>query len=341
MKSKEPSTRAELVRLRRSQKSQERLTRAVQKSHTPSMTQSVVIRGGGRGTPVMNRTSSPVRRHVTIPLNKSGTEMLLPSMPLVKPGWRILSGFLVILFCLSIIYATSAEPFQVIKPVFIGLKRLTANDVEAVSKLSGKSIFSVNPTDLKKKLEEAYGELTDISITLSLPAGVSISMRERKPILAWKHGDYVRWIDAEGVIFLPRGEAGNIITIQGETKPPLIAPEKDLNNITLPSPDGALLPSSSPINEKAQQNQMDPTILAASLKLSTILAPNTDLAYSGIAGLGWVDPNGIKIYIGLSLENLDSKIDLYQSIAKKLAVLGIEPTMISVERISSPYYRLD
>jgi len=52
-----------------------------------------------------------------------------------------------------------------------------------------------------------------------------------------------------------------------------------------------------------------------------------------------IDPGGWKVYVGLDLSDLGTKIAEYQAIIKKLDLQGIRPVMVSVEHIDAPFFR--
>ena len=85
--------------------------------------------------------------------------------------------------------------------------------------------------------------------------------------------------------------------------------------------------------------QMDPTVMAAILKLSTMMPEGTVLAYSDLDGLGWVDAKGWAVYIGLSMSHIDQQMMVYKAVVDELSKNGITPSMVSVEHVNAPFYR--
>jgi len=90
-----------------------------------------------------------------------------------------------------------------------------------------------------------------------------------------------------------------------------------------------------------EPERLDPGLLLTAQKLSGLLPAGTALAYSRAGGLGWQDSNGTYVYIGSNVENFDQKFALYQQIAAELSNRGIQPALISVEYLNTPYYRLE
>jgi phenylalanyl-tRNA synthetase beta subunit len=57
--------------------------------------------------------------------------------------------------------------------------------------------------------------------------------------------------------------------------------------------------------------------------------------------LGWNDSRGFQVYVGSDLQDITAKMNMIEEIVKTLTKANIQPTLISVEQINAPYYRLD
>ncbi len=325
--------RSEKIRQRKNQRSQERVTRAASVARAGAMASpSVTVRGRGMGRPILNRASTQPRRKFYVSLDAVGAEISMPAIPMVRPGWRLISGILVVGMVMMIFLLNNAPAFQVKSAHITGLGRLTLPDVEAVLDLNGKSIVTVAPDTLKAELKEAFPELSAVSVSVWLPSGVSIAVRERQPVLAWKTKDVVTWIDAEGAMFGPRGDVGNLLMVQSAEKPPL--------GPTLIPVSGATTKASSPAVNPASQ-RVDTQVITAAAVLATQMPAESSMVYSSANGLGWTDPRGWQVYFGLNLDNIAEKLSLYKAIADQLTQKGIRPVVISVENVYAPFYRLE
>ncbi len=323
--------RSEKIRQRKSQRSQERVTRAASFARAGAMASpAVTVRGRGMGRPLLTKASTQPRRKYYVSLDAVGAEISMPAIPMIRPGWRLISGILVIGMVMMVFLLNNAPAFQVKAAHISGLQRLTLADVEAVIDLKGKSIVTVDPGTLKTELKEAFPELSAVSISVSLPAGVSIAVRERQPVLAWKTKDIVTWIDADGAMFGPRGDAGRLLTIESADKPPL--------GPTLIPVSGSAAPVQA-VDPASQR--VDTQVITAAAVLSTQMPAESSMVYSTSDGLGWTDPRGWKVYFGLSLDNITEKVALYQAIVDQLTQKKIKPTVISVENVYAPFYRLE
>jgi len=324
--------RSEKIRQRKNLRSQERVTRAASFARAGTMAgPSVTIRGRGMGRPILAKASTQPRRKYYVALDASGAELSMPAIPMIRPGWRLISGILVVGMVMMIFLLNNAPAFQIKSTHITGLQRLALADVEAVIDLNGKSIVTVAPSTLKTELKEAFPELSAVSVSVSLPAGVSIAVRERQPVLAWKTKDVVTWIDSEGAMFGPRGDVGSLLTVESSEKPPL-------NSILIPVSGPTTAPA--PVVDPSLQ-RVDTQVIAAAAILATQMPEQSSMVYSSSDGLGWADPRGWKIYFGLKLDNIAAKLTLYQAIVDQLTQKMIVPAVISVENVYAPFYRLE
>jgi hypothetical protein len=98
MATKQPVSRADVVRTRRSNILQDHTEKKVQQIKQSSASIPVItMRTGMMGTPVVQRASQRPRLKLNVPLNSKGVEMRLPAIPLIHPTWRLLSGSLVLI----------------------------------------------------------------------------------------------------------------------------------------------------------------------------------------------------------------------------------------------------
>lgn len=86
---------------------------------------------------------------------------------------------------------------------------------------------------------------------------------------------------------------------------------------------------------------IDPVVNNAIRKLSAMMPAGTTLVYNSKNGVGWNDPNGWNVYVGTDLSNLDQKLIVYRSVVAYVQQAHYKPSMISVEYVHAPYYRLE
>jgi cell division septal protein FtsQ len=326
------ASRAQEVRSRRSQHLTQKAASAGSRAYKPVQTAPVFARSSAYSIPasgVQNR--SKVRRKLYYSLDAAGTEIQLPALPLIQPGPRLISGAIVLLFGAIIIAFLSMSSFQVSKLTISGLSRLSAADVQTVMALDNLPVVMIDPQIVKAELTKAFPDLTNINVSISLPASVKVTVKERQPVLVWSRGDQTQWIDSEGAIFPVRGDVGQLLTIQSEENPPLVASSSST----------AKLASLGKAGNSQTSQTMDLSVLTAAQKLRLLAPADTTLIYSSQNGLGWNDPQGWKVFIGLNLDDMDTKMAEYQAIVKQLTDQGIKPQMVSVEHVHAPFYRME
>ncbi len=348
--SNQPSqNRAEDIRRRRAQRSQQHVGNVVSRVSSPVQSRPVLVRGSGYGTPVHRQAGTRARRQFYVTMESSGAELRLPSLPLIRPGWRLLSGLLVVFLAVGIFSLWNSPFFRISSIDVEGLQRLNASDLEAEIALENLSVIEVNPQTVQAKIEQSFPELTDIAITVELPNIVTVTARERQPVLAWQEGDQTSWVDVEGFIFQPRGEAGALVTVQSNDNiplAPLTASEITQDSAsTDPSADpaGVLKEASilSGSNAALPHRLANLQLLSATLQLVKKLPEGTALVYDQANGLGWNTAEGYQVFIGKDLKNFDEKYTMYQVILQQLQDQGIQPSLISVEHLNAPFYRLE
>lgn len=332
------TSRADEVRKRRLQNSQKKARQVTHSVRYAAETPQVFVRGG-YGTPVINRTQNRARRKVTARGGKTLAASLLRALPVLNIGWRLLSGIMVLVLGALIYLVSTAPEFRVAAPEISGLQRINPADIEAVVGIHNVPIFMVDPAQIQTDLEKAFPELTNLSVEIALPAQLKIAAVERQPVLSWQYGDQTSWVDAEGVIFPARGELStSLLTVQAEDAPPTTAVESaeaDTEN-SEEATDEQQEATAEPVKQ-----YLDPTVLNATLQLHSLLQSDEVLEYSPSNGFGWNDPQGWKVFVGTTLDNLDAKLQVYQALVERLNQQGIHPSMISVEFLHAPFYRLE
>lgn len=330
------TNRSQQVRQRRTNRSRSRIEKAANSISTPQVT----VRGAGLGSPVLQRTSSRPRRVYTVAFQNTGRAYSVPA-PTIRLGWRALSGLLVIGLIVLISFGLNSEQFKVEKPVIEGASRVSVNDIEAVLKLNGHSVFTIDPFAARVDLEKSFPELQNVSVLVGFPNQVSVSFSERTPVLAWKLKDQTLWIDAQGTIFNARGEApADLLAITSADNPPqaVIAPTPGA------TPESNELPSVlqvKPVEIAPQPVQMDLKIMSSALMLNGQKPKDTKLVYSEKEGLGWHDSRGWDVYFGKTLDDLEMKISMYQAIIDQLEQKGITPSYVNLEYLNAPFYRVE
>ncbi len=356
------ANRSEDLRRKRTQRSQKRINTVSSRIVNPVNPRPVIVRGNAFGTPIHRQAGTRARRQFYLTMDQTaGSELRLPAFPLINPGWRLASGLLMILAAIGIFSLWNSPYFQVSSVEVNGLERLSAEEVNKTLNLANTSIVEVDAKAVHDKLMAAYPELIDAQVQVEMPNFVTVTARERKPVMAVKKGDQVSWIDTDGVIFPAHGDAGSLLTINTDDDLPTVAQVDPAQMATLIADSGnsdTAATQAASVNSTNQAGgasasangqaanptgprKVDPELVAAAQQLSQKLPAGTQIIYSKQNGLGWTDPGGWNVYIGKDLTDFDQKYAMYQKIASYLSEQGLKPVLISVEQLNAPYYRLE
>lgn len=283
------------------------------------------------------------RRRYDVTLDVPGAELQLPSLPMVKVGWRALSGLLALMMiaCLFILWKSPA--FQVTTVEAEGLERLTVANLNAVLDVLGNSVFSLDPMVMEQALIRYFPELDDISVNVGLPAHVSVYVTERQPVLSWYQDAREVWVDAEGVAFIPRGNPGELVRIQGYGDTP-----EAIADVKVPPadslPDGSIYIPAIEMDssgEAVEPARLPVDLVQAILILGGQIPAGIQLVYDSQHGLGWEDPLGWQVYFGTQTSDMAQRMVVYQGVVDYLIDHGLQPELVSVEYLHAPYYRME
>jgi len=284
----------------------------------------VMVRGdiGGPPLPLRKTTKSRAKRRFDLILNVPGAEMRLPALPQVSIDMRLLSAFLVAVLGLLIYYLWNSPSFHVEGARIVGLQRLNSRDVNAIMNLEGESIFVIDPHLVEQKAREAFPEFAEVKVDVGLPAIVDIAIVERLPILTWRQDGRTVLVDANGIAFPQRDQAGATpaVVVEAFGSPPVLHKEAKLDG--------------SPVRFIPVE------MVSAILSMSAQAPDQTPVVYDTTHGLGWKDARGWEVYFG-DARDIEMKLRVYHAMLKEFQADGVQPALISVEYVHRPYYRME
>jgi cell division protein FtsQ len=283
-----------------------------------------MARGTLQDMAVPARKRSQPRHRYDVALNFPGAEVRLPSLPVVRIGWRMASAILVILMGLSLYVLLETPAFQVDVVEVEGLERLTLEDINSALNMAGESIVKVDPEMVLADLQAVFPELASIQVRVVLPARVKLEVVERQPIISWVQDGEEKWLDAEGIAFQPRGEAGSLIRVEADGSPLAF--------------EAAPLTPEIIIEHKPM---LSAEMISTLQTMGPYVPEGAAILFSTEHGFGWQDPNGWQAFFGQDLSQIDQKLLVYQSLQESLRNDGIEPSLISVEFLNAPFYRTE
>ena len=162
-------------------------------------------------------------------------------------------------------------------------------------------------------------------------------------MIAWQTNDMLIWIDSEGYLIPAHGETEQLLTIQTNDAPVyrIIFNDETENfdNIIRDKPQ--IKQADDDQTFFSFPKQIDGSLLTAILQLNAWMPEESVLLYQEKRGIGWSDIRGWDVFIGSKLENINDKMLMYETIVRKLEEQGIQPSMVSVEFLHAPYFRLE
>ncbi|HVN54283.1 MAG TPA: FtsQ-type POTRA domain-containing protein [Anaerolineaceae bacterium] len=359
---RQPTSRAQQVRQRRQQnptragssrvsRTAERARRAAPANSPPviSRARSNTIHGVVAGTPLHERNRGNVRRQYYYTLSTPGAEVRLPAMPHVVFGWRLASLVLALALGAALYGLWNSPQFQISKPKMVGAQRISWDDVNNVIHVDGMPIVEADPREMETELKQAFPDLKSVSVSAALPARLTVTVKEREPLLAWTIGDKIQWIDKEGVAYAPRGVAGVdlvwVIAAGDPPRPTSAGVEIGAQDpaVTAGNQAGSAAASATEAKKNAAgpNYYISPELIQAILQMRAQVPDGNTLAYDPKYGLGWTDPKGWKVYFGSEVSNIDLKLKEYEAIVAQLEAREIKPSMISMEFLDAPFYRVE
>ncbi|HPH95580.1 MAG TPA: FtsQ-type POTRA domain-containing protein [Anaerolineaceae bacterium] len=335
------SSRSESIRSRRQAPqelprvfSKAQINQASQKVRYASSTQRVTSRRPASTSHVNRGAVRPPSRY-SVSLNVPGAEISLPALPTAKIGWRAFSGLIVIVLLPIIFFLLNSSTFQVKNFKLNGAAMVTKDDIDRVMGINGIQVVEAQPDGLEKDLLRAFPEFETAQVQVALPTNLTITVKERVPVVAWRQNENTVWVDGNGVAFGARGENPDVILVDARDNPP-----------ALPVPAAPQGKDGKPaaVEDETVKPLLSPEMVQAIQAVQPLIPTGTTVVYDAAYGLGWSDPRGWAVYLGASVKDIhdmDVKMKMYQEIVAQLEKEGITPAVISLEFTNNPFYRME
>ncbi len=342
--------RTDEIRRKQAQRAKQAMQRAARRrrnrtySHTlpPVMAREPII-----GTPetsrVMGRAPRTKRRYA-VRLAAPGSELRLPAMPVVRFNWRILSALMSGVFFWILFQFWSSPVYRVEAVEYAGLQRLAKQELDTFLNLQGVQIFVVDGKAIQRQLTMLYPEFTTVSVQVSWPNTVMVSVTERLPVLVWMKDERSNFVDAEGTVFPVREGMSieGLPVVEAYAYPPAEISVNVEPFILEPNFEKLLDQLRAQTSPNADQSgfRLEPAFVKAILFLAQNAPENAVLIYDQEHGLGWLDHRGWQVYFG-DAKHLELKMNVYKVILEQLKAKDTKPEIISVESVEAPYVQLE
>ena len=328
---KKPSNRSQEIRARRDQKSQPRSKSPARQAAAPAgMARPPVVLRSTSGVLMAAPRQQPQpasRKKVYYKVGEH-TEVSMPALPALKIGTKLVSGLLFAGLTTLLIFLLAAPGFHVQDMGMSGNKRIKKADVFAALDLNKMSSFGLDPQAIRADLAKKYPEFADVRVSISLPATINISVRERMPVLAWEGNGETVWLDAEGVVMPARGEMDALLTIHSDSSAPTI----DASAEAAANKDAAAIsrqPLASPLKK------VDPALIVKMIRFSEQVPSGAEMTYTQDHGFGW-SIDGHRVFVGFKLDNIDLKMAEAKAILEAMKERGVSVSFLSVAHENAP-----
>lgn len=299
------TTRADMVRRRRTQETRER-QHSVSRAATTSVRPLVSRPRRVEGAADFKRMGRSRRFEIALP---SGLRLGLPALPQLNVSWRMAS-FSMVLLLSAMLVRLLIDPRMFVDGINLGGASLVpGEEIYAESGIARQNIFWVDPAEAQRRIEAVPG-IASATVAVQWPANVTIVVQERVPVVTWAEGDQQWWVDVEGQKFKSRG---------------------DLGLLPIAVDDVAAVAT-------GKSGRVPGEAIQGALQLKE-LRPNIELLhYDKQHGISYQDGRGWRGYFGVGTD-MPQKLAVYESLVENLVSRGISPAVISVESLKAPYYR--
>lgn len=281
--------------------------------YSPTRPRPAASRGSNRSM----RNSPPHGYDIAFSLGR--TAVHAPALTIPDLGTRWVSGVLTLVLIFMLYSMWTASSFTVKTADLHGNQRLSTEEVNSMLGLINQPIFKAVPAQIEANLRSSFRDLSSVRVVVGLPNRISVYVVERTPLLAWNQGSEIKWIDASGVAFTPRGDVPGLVQVKATSDP--VQPSQDLS-----------LPA-------YEQVFIDPDMVQALITMAPYVPAGMTEACDPLYGMGWQDPRGWTVYFGQNTKDIPLKLQVYQAIVDTLTRQGIQPTLISVENLNAPFYK--
>lgn len=227
-------------------------------------------------------------------------------------SWRMVSGLIALALMIALVVFFVSDVFYVRSINVTGTEYLAESEVFRYSGIAEMHIFWVNPQQVREAIEQSP-LVAQARVAVGWPPDmVSIVIEEREPALIWVQDGVTALIDLQGNILRYPPDEEPLpdllrVVAEGQTGPPGV---------------------DSPIPADA---------VNGALQLRTLLAGVRTLRYHPTDGLGYREPDGWDVWLGVGTDMPD-KLRIYDALREDLRGRGILPSEINVANPQAVFY---
>lgn len=232
-------------------------------------------------------------------------------------SWRLVSAMIFLALGGVLVFFFSAEAFYVRSIVVAGTNYLDESEVFRFADIAETHIFWVNPSEVRQNLLDESPVIADARVQISWPPNmVRIIVEERQPALIWVQSGITALVDLQGRVlrYPPEGE-------------PLPSLLPVLTDGSMTGPPGV-------------ETAIPQEAINGALQLQTLLAGLPELRYNAEKGLGFREPGGWDVWLGVGTD-MDDKLLIYDALQQQLAARGQVPYEVNIANVDAVYYCLN
>ena len=227
---------------------------------------------------------------------------------------RVLSGLIIVSLVVALAAFFGTDYFYVRGITVTGTNYLDEATIFRYAGIAEMHIFWVDPLTVRRNLLDSSIEIADADVSIGWPPEmVHIRIEEREPALVWIQSGVASLVDLQGRRLR--------ILADDETRPELMWVLVNGNATGLPGLD-------EPVPAAA---------VNGALQLQTLVAGIQQLRYHPSKGLGFHEPGGWDVWLGVGTDMPD-KLLIYEALRENLLARGVTPTEINVAHPEAVYY---
>lgn len=221
-----------------------------------------------------------------------------------------IGGFVVLAALVWFFYTLFTDTsFYVYGANIKGNVAVSYREIYTASGIDSQSIFWVNPLKVVESIE-SLPNIKSATVSVELPAQVSIEVVERRPQLLWQVDNTVWWVDQEGTIVPPKAEvAEDMLRIIDDDRQPL-----------------------------ETGYQIDPTIIQGAQALRLLVPDVRVIRHTRAQGLIVATPEGWPVYLGDGSQ-MRAKLIVLSKLMVDLRADNITPNYIDMRNPLRPVYK--
>jgi hypothetical protein len=250
-----------------------------------------------------------------------GSQIQAGERPILEHGvrerfeisWRMFSGLIVVILSVVLTMFFATDFFYVRHVTVAGTRYLDESEVFRYADIAEMHIFWIDPGEVRQVILASSPVVADARVFVGWPPDmVRILIEEREPALIWVQSGVTALVDLQGRIlrYPPDGESvPNLLRVVSESG--------------VDGPPGV----EAPIPADA---------VSGALQLRTLLAGLDLLRYHNAKGLGFREPGGWDVWLGVGTD-MPNKLLVYEALRDNLLARGITPVEINVANLDAVY----